>query len=174
MFTTAYLDNNTVTLVTDDPIKECAAIFGLAHGRLFPSVIYHEQLENGKFVLLMNYYPRVKGSLKEAMDKEDYKIYSQLRKMCKDCPVQGSQWGRFDYYYNAFKGFPEWVCEELTEALDSCRNYSDNIMIEVSPRNIAVSDGKLILLDIFFCKYKADEKRKRKQFTRAMPVNLNQ
>ena len=43
-----------------------------------------------------------------------------------------------------------WVKADLCCALDACGNWSTNVMFEISPRNIAVDNGQLVLLDCFF------------------------
>jgi len=56
----------------------------------------------------------------------------------------------------------------LQEAIDACANYGSDIKFEISPRNVAVKNGNLILLDCFFVGSKQIEvttsKRKNYRF----------
>lgn len=38
----------------------------------------------------------------------------------------------------------------ILEALDACLNYGSSVRFEISPRNVAVQDGQLVLLDCFY------------------------
>ena len=62
--------------------------------------------------------------------------------------------------YNAFNQLDdEELKETMLEALDACTNCGSDVAFEISPRNVAVKDGKLILLDVFFMKSALNEVR---------------
>lgn len=152
-FTKAYLlpDGQTVKLVTNDPCKECAAMFAPV-SPIFP-ILECDGYEGEKRVYRMKYYPKQK-SLKKALTARDYRFYKYLRK------VAFSSWGCEDPYLSHFKEklneiIPTEFAEEILaicEYIDALNNYGDDMKFEISPRNVAVDNGKLILLDCFFKK----------------------
>jgi hypothetical protein len=165
MFTTAYLNQaGKVTLVTFDKIKECQANFGLGGSDLFPSLeridYFYDNNDVFHLVLEMEYFPKVK-SLKNELCAEDWALYQDLRKIFKNKPILKRGFEEYDYLYKQFEGLARG--EELTEALCSCTNYTDSLGFEISPRNVAVKNGKLVLLDVFFCKNQFEEVWKRRK-----------
>ena len=108
-------------------------------------------LDNG--VYEMQYYPRVR-SLKSALAPAQWAIYKSLRNLyneyrgkCRD----------YSDWYKVFEreaaddyGVPNDVVQIILEALDACSNYDSSVNFEISPRNVAVQDGQLILLDCFY------------------------
>lgn len=149
-FTRAYLlpDGQTVKLVTNDPCKECAAMFA-PNSPIFPK-LECDGYEGERRVYKMKYYPKQK-SLKKALAPRDYKLYQYLRK------VNLSLWGddphlaRFKEKLNEI--IPTEFAKEILaicEHIDALNNYGDDMKFEISPRNVAVDNGKLILLDCFF------------------------
>ena len=64
--------------------------------------------------------------------------------------------------YEAFAAIEdEDLKEVMIEALEACGNYGSDVAFEISPRNVAVKDGKLILLDCFFMKSKLNQVRSK-------------
>jgi hypothetical protein len=45
----------------------------------------------------------------------------------------------------------------MLDALDACANYGNDVCFEISPRNVAVKNGKLVLMDCFFMADKLQE-----------------
>lgn len=149
-FTRAYLlpDGETVKLVTNDPCKECAAMFA-PDSPIFPK-LECDGYEGEKRVYRMKYYPKVK-SLKNSLTPRDYRLYGLLRK------VTLSLWGPDAYLAKFIDKVEEILPEEfanekeaIREHVDALNNYGDDMKFEISPRNVAVDNGKLILLDCFF------------------------
>jgi hypothetical protein len=50
----------------------------------------------------------------------------------------------------------------MQDAVEACANYGSDVMFEISPRNVAVHNGNLILLDCFFIKSKLREVRDKR------------
>ncbi len=164
-FTTAYLnESGRVSLVTIDKIKECQADFGFGDSDLFPSLeridYFYDNDDAFHLVLEMEYFPKVK-SLKNELCAEDWALYQDLRKIFKNKPLFKRKFEEYDYLYKEFEGLDRG--EELTEALDSCANYTDSLGFEISPRNVAVKNGRLVLIDVFFCKDQLKEVRERRK-----------
>lgn len=165
MFTTAYLnDKNECILHSYDPIKE--AYSESIPNKYFPLV---ERLWNkgygSKFDMLhiwykMKYFKRVK-SLKKSLKPSQYKMYKELRKI--DESVALLNMGGYGENVRGWKKTENLIKEVsksnlhysqkniILSKIDDIKNYSDHIIMEVSPRNVACNNGNLILLDIFFC-----------------------
>lgn len=146
-FTKCYLndDNKTVTLHSTDYIKECMSLNWFPESRLFPEIT-----SNDDNSYTMEYYPRVR-SLKNTLNERDWKLYQILRKLT----IQFSRntHDSFSLWHEQFKTIPDEYEEEredIAGALDACGNYGSDIGFEISPRNVAVKDGQLIMLDCFF------------------------
>ena len=52
----------------------------------------------------------------------------------------------------------------MIDALRACSNYGSDVGFEISPRNIFIDNGNLILADCFFIISQAEEIRKNKIF----------
>ena len=148
-FTKAYLmDNGRVLLRSCDPIKEAMAYGWFPKSEYFPEV---SVLDAG--VYEMQYYPRVR-SLKSALAPAQWKIYKSLRNLWNE--YRGTCRDYFDWY-KVFEqeaaddyGVPDDVVQIILEALNACSNYDQSVNFEISPRNVAVQDGQLVLLDCFY------------------------
>lgn len=148
-FTKAYLmENGRVLLRSCDPIKEAMAYGWFPKSEYFPEVVV---LDEG--VYEMQYYPKVRA-LKGALAAEQYAVYKSLRALFNEY-----RWRCKDYFdwYKVFEqeatdefGVPDDVVRVILEALDACSNYDTSVRFEISPRNVAVQDGQLILLDCFY------------------------
>lgn len=143
-FTRAYLmESGKVLLKSCDPIKECMSLGWFPESPLFPLV---ERVDIQ--VYEMEYYPRV-SSLKKNLDPDQWEIYKALSNLNVGIPLR-----RADRYLAVHKAFDTLADEALRDtmkgALDACCNYGTDIGFEISPRNVATKEGKLILLDCFF------------------------
>jgi hypothetical protein len=151
-FTKAYLlDSGEVELQSIDPIKECMALWGFGDSRLWPEIERIECRTNGVQVFRMPYYDRPK-SLKNNLTPNDYSFYKDLRSLTRATGLlRGYQLKQHwhDQFDSLKAKWPEHVAA-LHEVLDAIANYGEDICFEISPRNVAVKDGKLILLDCFF------------------------
>lgn len=142
-FTKAYLKSRTrVFLISSCPIKECMAQGYFPNSYLFPKI---KQLDHEQYEMPLYEQPK---SLKESLLPKQWDIYAMLRELFTyNAPDQ------FNYstWYEKFQELPnKYVSNVLCEALDACANYTDKIGFEISPRNVAVKNGKLVLLDCFY------------------------
>ena len=151
-FSDAYLHTDgTVELISCDPIKECMSMGWFPEGRLFPDVEYvAHHTDNLHKVYHMPIYARP-TSIKKNVTAHDWGLYKALRAL--DIGYQQNPNNAFHAWHAAFDTLPDEYAaerEEIKEALDACGNYGTDILFEISPRNIAVQDGRLILLDCFY------------------------
>jgi hypothetical protein len=73
-------------------------------------------------------------------------------------PTKGD-FAYLDELRKQFNRLPKWAARALNEQIDGLMNYGADIRFEISPRNVAVKNGKLILLDCFFFASKLREVR---------------
>lgn len=153
-FTKCYLlpCKKKVLLKTDDPVKECMGNSWFPNSRLFPKL---KTTDEG---YISKYYPRVK-SLKDSLEPKEYEKYTELRKLWRDNDHSITN------YYTCIEVFKtvknKAMKKALLEAVNSLANYGSDICFEISPRNVAVNNGKLILLDCFFMESKLNETRNK-------------
>ena len=154
MFTKAYLlESGRVRLESVDQVKECMSLGWFPDHRLFPTIerIDFDCGHDGHSVYEMDFYERPK-SLKNTLSSRQYDLYNVLRGLTayaqRSCDIYTEWHKAFDSIPARFKG----EREALKEALDAMLNYSTAVRFEISPRNVAVKGGKLILLDCFFIK----------------------
>lgn len=154
-FTKCYLNScgESVTLITCDPIKECMANGWFPESELFPKVEHVDYCERtDQNIYTMEYYPKTKG-LKSVLDTDQWKIYQTLRKVMDNIGYCRNIDESYSKVYEAFETIgDEDLREVMIEALEACTNYGSDVGFEISPRNVAVKNGKLILLDVFFMK----------------------
>ena len=154
LFSTCYLqaDKKTVVLKSVDGIKECMSMGWFPSNNCFPKVEYIEQ-----GLYKMKYYKKV-SSLKNELKPKQYAIYQELRKLT------------IGYVKNSYNSLEEWIkqfktvsnktmSKALINAIEACANYGSDISFEISPRNVAVNNGNLILLDCFFVQSEANKQR---------------
>ena len=162
-FTRAYQkDKKTVVLHSIDPIKECMSLW-FPESPLFPDIKRINYLDDGTGIYEMEYYPKVK-SLKNALSDSQWGIYQDLRRIFEkeryDTPNNPNMF--FYYWHEKFNSIKnKRVRKLMKEALDACGNYGTDICFEISPRNVAVKNGKLILIDCFYLYSKLDEVRSK-------------
>lgn len=148
-FTKCYqLNDTTVLLKSEDPVKECMAYGWFPDSDLFPKV----EFSSISGFYEMEFYPRVK-SLKNNLDDDQYQIYKDLRLAMSNIDFVLNIHDSYQKVYDAFDQLDnEELKEIMLEALDACTNCGSDVAFEISPRNVAVKNGKLILLDVFFMK----------------------
>lgn len=149
-FTKAYLqDNGRVMLISNDPIKECMAFGWFPDCELFPKVTYVDSTDHGGYIYEMDYLGKPVG-LKANLSVEEYEFYKTLQVIQRD--LMGTK--PHDYYFKLYELFSERLTgnkrDWMLEALDACSNVGSDIGFEVSPRNVRVSHGRLVLMDVFF------------------------
>lgn len=140
-----------VRLESSDPIKEVMAEGWFPESDLFPKVV---SVDHG--VYEMEYFPKPINnprSLKKNLDPDQYEIYKTLRGVMDDITHTLNIHNQYTEVYKAFERIEcETLRDVMIEALDACANINSCIAFEISPRNIAIKNGKLILLDCFFDK----------------------
>ena len=156
-FTTAYLqdDGHTALLKSTDYIKECMAHGWFPESALFPIINFTDT----PHTYTMEYYPKVK-SLKDNLDPDQYLIYKQLRALLPCAKYCSRPHDYHAMWHTLFDTLPSDLKEVMKEALDACANYGTDVQFEISPRNVATKNGRLILLDCFFIQSQLDEVRK--------------
>lgn len=152
------LNDKEVLIKSADYAKECNALY--IESRLVPNI---EKIDHETYK--MEYFPKVK-SLKQSLKPKEYELYNTLRGLnvplgihIKDC----------DYYSLWRKEFEtkikdKRVREDLLHIVDSLCNYGTDLRFEISPRNVAVKNGKLVLLDCFFFTSQLNEIRAKKNY----------
>lgn len=161
LFSTAYLNkDNKVELFTFDPIKEAYYLYG-QNNPFVPTIYNRETLEKERYGRIeekytMKYYNQPR-SLKKNLKPSHWKVYQELRKVFMSGENRG--------YHQLQKSFGNldihWTQKDLLlDMLADVSNYDFDIIMEISPRNVAVENGTLILLDIFFSPRLANKIRK--------------
>lgn len=137
------LDKKTVLIKSTCWSKECISLF--VTGSMFPKI---EKLDYQLYKV--KYYPRVK-SLKNSLLPSEYKIYLELRRLFNDLQYPLKNHENYFYLREKFQTIKSKKAKnQLLNCLDDLINYGPDICFEISPRNIAIDKGKLILLDVFF------------------------
>lgn len=162
-FTECYLlSEDQVMLVTVDPLKDIYSM-GWINNELFPVTHRVNCLSSGETVFTMERYNKV-SSLKNSLDVDQYEIYKTFRKIFNE----GDIWPKnlYDGYQRLYAEFSkiedQALRDTMIETLDGISNYGSDIGFEISPRNVAVKNGKLILLDCFYMRSTLIEVRKGK------------
>ena len=87
-------------------------------------------------------------------------MYKQLRAIDRAQSYICNPYDSYDRHYKAFSKLKNnRLRTAMLEALEGCSNWGSDIGFEISPRNVAVNNGKLVLLDVFFSKSKLKEIR---------------
>lgn len=148
------LNEKTVLLQTTDPLKECYSM-GWIDSRFFPK--YSKVDCNvDEQVFACKKYDRPK-SLKAALLPSEYKKYITLKTVWNDVGVVSAI-----KFTNALSKVDKKLAENIRNAVEALMNYVDenDLRFEISPRNVAVDKGKLVLLDCFFSN-KAEAKARK-------------
>jgi len=96
------------------------------------------------------YYPKV-TSLKTSLQPKYYEIYKDLVNVFASIKYDGKDYNNYFAVSEAFQNIKnKSVKNILLEVLEDMSNYGSDVKFEISPRNVAVKNGKLILLDVFF------------------------
>ncbi len=113
-------------------------------------------MENEKY----NKTKKIKGLLND----QDYKFYTELRNIFKTKPIIKNKYDSLDVLYKLFSEslLTDDQKELMLEALSACSNYGSDIGFEISPRNIFIENGNLILADCFYIISQAEEIRRKK------------
>lgn len=148
-------DNKTVLIKSSDNVKVCFSLGWCGNSRLFPK-LKRIMIDDDFSFYECKFYEKV-SSLKNNLLPEEYAFYLELRKF--------SACFGMDYYklYDLFNALPAQYNgkkKALLSALEGLINYGSDICFEISPRNVAVEKGELILLDCFFFRSQLKAKMK--------------
>lgn len=157
-FTKCYLlpCGSRVQLISRDPVKEAMARDWFPESELFPKVDY---VDLG--VYEMDYFEPVR-SIKQNLIAGHWQLYKELRDLFLNNNPGINCFNPNDLYHLWYKVFEEQAeryapgsfmfesYQDIMMALDACANYGSDVVFEISPRNIRIKEGKLILLDCFF------------------------
>lgn len=145
-FSRVYDAGDCVLIKSNDYAKEAFSIGLMPSGANWPAC---EKLEHGEVSLYK--MPKYEKFIRKAqLSQEQYAIYKALKKL-----IDANMSWNNDYFFwvnlfNKDNTLPPAIREQICEALDGLANYGTDIQIEISRRNVAVLNGKLILLDLFF------------------------
>ena len=156
-FTRAYrLPNGRVELHSTDVCKEALCEWVGDEFDLLPHLTLKET-NYGTRIYETEYLERV-SSPKKQLNTHDYDLYKQL--VAVQTAFRSSRmtpcWNDYDNYstlYNLFSSISSTFPAETGAVLawlDACANYSVRVMFEISPRNIKLRGGRLVLADVFF------------------------
>lgn len=169
LFSTAYLlENEQVEIHTIDPMKE--GLFLFSQNNPFAPKIYKSErtgiIKYGNCVEIytMKYYKKV-SSLKNTLKSAHWNLY----KILKGIYESGNCIGYTTLYKEIESSNMHYKHKELVlDLLGDMANYaSEELVMEISPRNVAVDGDRLILLDIFFdhslaAKIRREQRQKRR------------
>ena len=163
-FSTVYRKNaKTVLIKSIDPVKECMAMGWFPNSRMFPKTTRVAILNDDQGTVLyeQRYYPKTK-SLKASLKPTEWEFYQEMRKAQNQVLYFPDDYKALDSLQSLIKALPSKYARKkaaLLGAIDALTNYGADIRFEISPRNVAVHNGRLILLDCFFMAKKAKEVR---------------
>lgn len=148
-FTRVYRKSRTKVLIkTVDITKKAMAENSVfQRSSLFPTLRYEGS--SGKYKLYEGtYYKPVRSILMSVPDR-DWDLYRILEN------ISWSYGGTYETLFSRFeKRIPNrfWRQKKvLLESLETLLGYTTDVGFEISPRNLAVHKGRLVLLDCFFC-----------------------
>jgi hypothetical protein len=157
-----------VLIKTVDDAKECMSFGWFPSSRLFPRVKYVG--DEGSYRLYeMKRYNKPR-SLKNSLTEQHWGYYKQLRSFIDSIGWDMNTIKTDDLKdrLKSYKNMDKALKKPVFEALEALMNYGNDWRIELSPRNVAVSEHKeLILLDIFFCGKKVSAIRWKNNCTTA-------
>lgn len=149
-------NDKEVFIKSCDPVKELMANGWFPDSERFPRTRHAVNLE-GEEGYIQERFEKV-SSLKKSLIPSEYKLYKELETLFKG-------YSDTDNYHRAIRSdnsmyflikelknsnLSSEVKEILISALEECGNFGTDVCLEVSPRNVAVRDGKLVFLDLFF------------------------
>ena len=163
LFSKVYFNDNIdyVIINKNDYIKEAMAFDWFPESIHFPKI---EDIEiEGEYYWKMKKYNKTK-KIKGLLNNQDYKFYTELRIIFKTKPIIKNKYDSFNVLYKLFSesSLTEDQKELMLGALSACSNYGSDVGFEISPRNIFIDDGTLILADCFYIISQAEEIRRKK------------
>ena len=147
--------DGSVLIYSKDHAKECLAMKWHDNSMgLFPEIEKIDYLDNGQSIYQCKKYTKVR-SLKNTLDTDQYTLYLELRALFSGFSGLYYPQNRNDNYQHLHDKFnassiDECVKSSILDFLDALCNFGTDMYFEISPRNVAVDKGKLVLLDCFF------------------------
>jgi hypothetical protein len=144
------ISKNKVEIHSSDPVKECMSLGWFPNSRLFPRIKRTKILYDQKYNIYESRLYEKVNAPKKQLKKSHYKMYLELRKI--DGAILPPRGNRVNNLIEAIKksNLSRHWKEIINNAIYSLSDYGDDVVFEISPRNIAVSNGNLVLLDCFF------------------------
>jgi len=153
LFSKVYkISPTTVEIISECPVKEALALF-TENLQYFPK---YERIDYQLYHCELYEKPK---SLKNSLIWEHYKIYQKLREFGVS-HTSGLRYNELIQIFENFDGLPTLLKAEFLIVLNALAQYTDKIAFEISPRNVAVKNKRLILLDVFVDANLRQEKRK--------------
>lgn len=172
LFSTAYLsERKTCILKSIDPVKAAIAEdILIPNHRLFPKIkkidSFFKDGHNGG-IYEMEYLPRPK-SIKNNVTPRQWRLYSWLRGVFESIQeisyTMIGEWKIMKHQEELIRNCPREFkneSEAILEMINALKSYFTFVGFEISPRNVSVKGGKLILLDCFFSVELLQELRKK-------------
>ncbi|NLA08587.1 MAG: hypothetical protein GX873_02780 [Parcubacteria group bacterium] len=154
-------DLDYVIINKNDYIKEAMAFDWFPDSRYFPKI--DEIKINDDYYWKMKKYNKTK-KIKGLLNDQDYKFYQELRKIFKTKPIIKNKDDSYSVLYKLFSESSLLADQKelMLDALSACSNYGSDVGFEISPRNIFIESGRLILADCFFIISQVEEIRRKK------------
>lgn len=159
-------DATRVFLETTCTLKECIYLFNQEYE--FSPKYYNREYDEIKdvWVFEAERYEKTR-SLKDKLKPKYWKLYQHLRKLANDSVNFSGISGRYTQFSGLIAEILDWdIDEELKEDvynyLSEFTNYSSCLRLEISPRNVFIKNGALILADVVFCTKQLQEARASK------------
>lgn len=157
LFSKVYqLNEKQVLIKSTCHVKECITMEWHNSTNVFPVLERTDEYQE----YICEYFEPVK-SLKNALDAKHWEIYQNLRTL--SVGYVKNNYDLLDEWRKEFKNIKSKKYRDaLLDILDHLSNYGSDISFEISPRNVAVKNGKLILLDVFFIQSQRTEMYNKK------------
>lgn len=160
LFSRCYkLDNSTVLIESYDPIKAAMADGKFPKSKLFPKV-HHATNPFGRgypfYKMKLYDLPKrpTRKWLQSNLEEEQFALFSllsELRQDVQDAAAWKDGTSRQQVWTDAYNDYLEPKhAKILVKAHRVCCEVGETIMLDCLPKNVAVDDGKLILLDCFY------------------------
>lgn len=157
LFSKVYrLDEKEVLIKSVCKVKECLSMGWHDSVNIFPEIT---RIDDQTYT--MEYFEKV-TSLKDCLSPAHYEIYKNLKSL--SVGHVPNKHNLYDAWYKEFKKVKNVRFRNaLINMIETLSNYGSDIQFEISPRNVAVKNGKLILLDVFYMQSQCLDQRNSKK-----------
>lgn len=158
-FTKVYDNNdNTVTVLSSCPSKECYSLGWVSSSKEFGYDICLNPIydfKDYKNELRCYISPKYEKFKKAKVPVEDYEVYKQLvifsKKINRNNNIYDNLFAIIKAANNELSG---WLKDFIISQAEAMGNFGTDIDFEISPRNVMVHNGRLVLLDLWFYRSK--------------------